>query len=87
MIMHASFYNSSSISVRKHILEKIDLKRCELTIDAFMFMAALLSARAMADDHSLLTLFRVHSQARWRGFRVFGGDIDENTQKLLKAAF
>jgi len=62
MIMHASFYNSSSISVRKHILEKIDLKRCELTIDAFMFMAALLSARAMADDHSLLTLFRVHSQ-------------------------
>jgi len=60
--MHASFYNSSSISVRKHILEKIDLKRCELTIDAFVFTAALLSARAMADDPRPLTLYRVHSQ-------------------------
>jgi len=62
MITHASFVNNSSISVRKHILEKIDLKRCELTIDAFMFTAALLSAHVMIDSPSLLTLFRVHSQ-------------------------
>jgi hypothetical protein len=62
MITHSSFGNSSSISVRKHILEKIDLKRCELFIDGFMFTAALLSAHVMIDDPCPLTLFRVHSQ-------------------------
>jgi hypothetical protein len=63
MITRASFHNNnSSISVRKHILGKIDLKRCGLTIDIFMLTAVLLSAHVMTDDHSLLTLFRIHSQ-------------------------
>jgi len=81
MIMHSSHFNSSSISVRKHILEKIDLKKCELTIDVFVFTAALLSANVMIDDTSLLTLFRVHSQHVAVDLRSF----EVNQAKMLKS--
>ena len=81
MITHASFHNNSSISVRKHILEKIDLKRCELTIDAFMFTATLLSAHVMIDDPCPLTLFRVHSQH----VGVDLGSFEATQTKMLKS--
>jgi len=43
-------------------LEKIELKNCELSLDAFMLTAGLLSARIIIDDPRHLTVFRVHSQ-------------------------
>jgi len=88
MITHA-FANNSSISVRKHILEKIDLKRCELTIDAFMFTAALLSAHVMVNDPRPLTLYRVHSQhvgMDLRSFEAMQAKTLKNYSRLLSDA-
>jgi len=61
-LIHGALGNSSAISVRKSTLEKIELKNCELSLDAFMLTAGLLSARIMIDDPRHLTVFRVHSQ-------------------------
>jgi len=62
MIEQHMFFNFSSISVRKSVLEKDWVKNCDLVFDVFAFMAALFSARVMADDPTPLTLYRVHSQ-------------------------
>jgi len=61
-LIHDALGNSSAISVRKSILEKIELKKCELSLDALMLTAGLLLARIMVDDPRHLTVFRVHSQ-------------------------
>jgi len=61
MVHKAGFYNSS-MSFRRVISEALDLEKCDLAIDVFIFTAALLSARAIADDPRPLTLYRVHSQ-------------------------
>jgi len=62
MIAHDAGFYTSSMSFRRAISEALDLEKCDLTIDVCIFTAALLSARAMADDPRPLTLFRFHSQ-------------------------
>jgi len=50
MRIHGADFNSSSMSFRRAISEALDLEKCYVSMDAFIFTAALLSARAMADD-------------------------------------
>ena len=69
------FFNDSSISVRKSVLEKDWVKNCDLLSDFFAFVAALFSARAMADDPRPLTLYRVHSQHLGADLRSFEADL------------
>jgi len=71
MMIHGAAFNNSSMSFRRAISEALDLEKCDLAIDVFIFTAALLSSRAMADDPRPLTLYRVHSQHVGADLRSF----------------
>ncbi|MGC8632106.1 MAG: glycosyltransferase, partial [Thermoprotei archaeon] len=59
LLFHAAFHNSSSVSVRRRLLGK-ELKKIDLTPDAYCFVASLLKGDVIVDDPRPLTLFRVH---------------------------
>jgi len=89
MMSQSMFHNSSSISVRKSVLEKDWVKNCDLSFDLFTFTAALFSAHVMVDDPIPLTLFRVHSQHAGVDLSSFEAHLTEalkNQRRVLSDA-
>ena len=62
MLRSLSFYNASSISIRKRLLPLDALKKIEVAPDLFYFYSALLYGSTLIDDPLPLTKVRVHSQ-------------------------
>ncbi|MFQ1020794.1 glycosyltransferase family 2 protein [Tardisphaera saccharovorans] len=89
LLFHAAFHNNSSVSVRRRLLGK-ELKKIDLSLDAYCFVASLLKGDVIVDDPRPLTLFRVHGDhvgVDLRSREINEAKLSEAGKRHLQDAF